>query len=293
MEVLILRNKVLYINITLRLRRLLDFIFYIAILLYGNMLMFFYAKENIGLRYGIVMVLSFLIMLFIMSMTMETIFITSDPINHINVMKYRIIFFLKVVGIIITYYFGVITNNEKETVLIYNSLIFVIGGIILGLHNNIINKYGNMSSGIIEEMISSYTRSGARETDVNLLWKRFVHFMIYCILQIFIYKYTLWRWEATIAFLIINIILLKRFFWQGCKDLYINYWGYFCSICLFSSIGIILMKLIYDQTIVLSIFRNRDEQELWMVFVLFYLPLMRVGKDLNRIKRNKSYVWEK
>jgi len=291
--VLYLSNKVIYINITLKLRRIFDIIFYVSILLYGNMLILFYGKPNIGILYGIGIFLSFLLMLFIIGMTMETLFITSDPINKINVTKYRMIFFLRAVEVIITHCFGVNINNGKENVLIYNLLIFVISGVIITIHNNIINKYKNMSDVIIEEMISVYNSSDERVTDVEVIYKKFIHFLVYCILLIFVYKYTLWRWEATLFFLIINIIVMKKFFWKGCKELYHNYLAYFCTICIFSSIGIILMKLVYDQVIVLSVFMNRDEQELWMVLILFYLPILRLGKDIDRRKKNISHVWKK
>ena len=44
-----LSNKVIYINVTLKLRRIFDIIFYISILLYGNMLILYYGKLNISL----------------------------------------------------------------------------------------------------------------------------------------------------------------------------------------------------------------------------------------------------
>jgi hypothetical protein len=292
-EVLYLGKKVIYINFTLKLRRFFDIIFYISILLYGNMLMLFYGKPNIGILNGIGIILSFLLMMLIISMTMETLFITSDPINKINVRKYRLMFFLRVVAVIITHCFGVNINYGKENILIYNLLIFVISGIIITIHNNIINKYKNMSDAIIEEMISVYNGSDERVTDVEVIYEKFIHFFAYCILLIFVYKYTLWRWEATLLFLIINIIVLKKFFWKGCKELYHNYGAYFCAICISSSVGIILMKLVYEQVIVLSVFMNRDEQELWMVLMLFYLPILRLGKDIHRRKKNITYIWKK
>lgn len=79
---------------TLKLRRIFDIIFYISILLYGNMLILYYGKLNISLIPKIAIILSFLLMMFILSMTMETLFTTSDPVNKINVTQYRIIFCL-------------------------------------------------------------------------------------------------------------------------------------------------------------------------------------------------------
>lgn len=278
---------------TLKLRRIFDIIFYISILLYGNMLILYYGKLNISLIPKIAIILSFLLMMFILSMTMETLFTTSDPVNKINVTQYRIIFLLRVVEIVITFCFAVAINNVKERILIYNLIIFAISGVIIALHNMIINRYKNMSEEIIEEMISVYCSPDERKIDVEALYKRFIHFFIYCILLIFVYKYTLWRWETTLIFLALNIAVLKRFFWAGCKELYYKHVGYFLCICLFSSIGIILMKLVYDQVIMLLIFKNRDEQELWMVFMLFYLPLLRLGKDVDKRRKKISYVWKK
>ncbi|AEV67514.1 hypothetical protein [Acetivibrio clariflavus] len=255
--------------------------------------MFYYGETNINLIYGIVIVFSFLLMLFIISATMDTLFTTSDPINKINITKYRVIFFLRVVEIVITYYFSVNDNKGKEKILIYNFLIFVISGVIITLHNMIINRYKNMSSETIEEMISIYTSSDERKIDVEAIYKKFIYFFAYCMLLIFVYRYTLWRWETTFAFLIINIIVLKKLFWEGCKKLYYKYVAYFFSICFISSIGIVLMKLIYDQLIVLSMFKNRDEQELWMVLMLFYLPLLRLGKDVDRRRKKILYIWKK
>ena len=277
----------------LKLRRIFDVVFYICILLCGNLLMFYYGKTNINLIYGIVIVFSFLLMLFIISANMDTLFTTSDPINKINITKYRVIFFLRVVEIVITYYFSVNDNKGKEKILIYNFLIFVISGVIITLHNMIINRYKNMSSETIEEMISIYTSSDERKIDVEAIYKKFIYFFAYCMLLIFVYRYTLWRWETTFAFLIINIIVLKKLFWEGCKKLYYKYVAYFFSICFISSIGIVLMKLIYDQLIVLSMFKNRDEQELWMVLMLFYLPLLRLGKDVDRRRKKILYIWKK
>lgn len=287
-----MNRKALYISIVIGQRRVFDFIFYIATLLYGNILMISYGKQDVGFL-AILVVLSYLFMLLMLAVTIETIFITSDPINSRNVIRYRTIFLLKILEMGITHYFGVIINNGKGNIILYNLLIFVISVVIIAIHNMTINKYKNMNSESIEEMISIYTRPDTRKTDVDLLYRNFVYFMLYCIFQIFIYKYTLWRWEATIVFLIINIIILKKLFWQGCKDLYQNYKVYFYGVCMFSSIGIILMKLVYDDVIIMSIFRNRDEQELWMVFILFYIPLMRLGKDLVRRKKNMSYIWKK
>ena len=141
-------------------------------------------------------------------------------------------------------------------------------------------------------MINKYIRAELKSTDVQIFYKRFIYFFAYSVFLIFVYKYTLLRWEITVIFMSLNIIVLKKLFWEGCKDLYHYYQRYFICICLVSSLGIILMKLIHDHTIDLPIFYNRDEQEFLMVLMLFYFPLLRLGRDLNRRKKSLQMIWK-
>ena len=91
--------------------------------------------------------------------------------------------------------------------------------------------------------------------------------------------------------MVFNIFVLWKLHWIGIKELVKSKYVYFAVVSVISSLGIVLLKLIYDKAIVLSIFQDRDEQEYLMILVLFFLPLIYYGNKLSMAYMNKKNEW--
>ena len=152
-----------------------------------------------------------------------------------------------------------------------------------------------MSNNEIVSMIHNFSSDDSTEKKIDTipLYKNFFRFTIYIILLYFIYKVSLINWLTTVIFSLLNCAVIVYLFLEGSKQLVKHYILYLAGVCFISTVGIVIMKMIYDGLIDLSVFRGRDSQEYLMCMVLFYLPITIYGKRLFNVNSKYTTKWSK
>lgn len=284
------------IGLTLKIRYWSSIAYYISILCYGILVVNFYGISNLTGKTGFVILLSYIIALLCLMIKAETFMKYCDPLNIGNRKKYMLICTLEFSEMIIAAVLAQVNNENRKDILqvgfIFISTMILICSIYL--HKSIIKNYEEIRGcEILNEKMKYYLEAVQcdKTVDVDRLFKSFCGFIIYIILLTFIYKYTLKYWISTFVFMAFNIFVLWKLHWSGIKELVKSKYVYFAVVSVISSLGIVLLKLIYDKAIVLSIFQNRDEQEYLMILVLFFLPLIYYGSKLSMAYMNNKNQW--
>ncbi len=286
------------IGFTLKLRYWSSVIFYINIVCYSMLLIFLNGKSDIGFVYGSFILLTYMVGVFCLLVKGEAILKYSDPYNFANYKKYIYVFVMEAIEMITA---GILAQSNliySKEILLGGYLIFltVVFGSIYYLHSKILYEYKRAVQHLeINEILLQYKEKKDFETvtDVEKYRKDFYYFMGYVVGLIFLYKYTLHSWLITAIFAIFHFYILKRLFWDGINKVIKKSFLYFGMIQFSSAVGIILLKLIFDEVIVLSIFEGRAEQEYLMVLILFFLPIGYYGKKITELYSWKVYTWIK
>lgn len=263
---------------------------------YGILVINLYGREHIKMGMGLMILFSYIIALICLMIKAETIMKYCDPVNINNRKKYIVICTLEFLEMIIAAFFAQVNNiNDNISLQVSFAVVTVIILICsVYLHKGIIEDYEKIKhSTVLNKKIKDYSEAIECNNVENIdeLFKNFCKFTIYIILLIFIYKYTLYHWILTCMFIFLNVLILWKLHWTGIKELVKSKYAYFIVVSIVSSLGIVLLKLIYDKVIILNIFQNRDEQEYLMVLVLFFSPLIYYGSKLSVIYMNKKNKW--
>lgn len=282
--------------LALKIRYWSSIIYYISIMFYGILVINLYDKDHIQMGMGFIILLSYIIALICLLIKAETIMKYCDPLNINNRKKYIVICTLEFSEMVIAAILAQVNNINNNSVLQMSFVVVAVMILICSIYlqKKIIEDYEKIKhSADINEKIKDYLEaiSCNNVTDIDKLFKNFCKFTIYIILLTFIYKYTLYHWILTFMFIFLNVFILWKLHWTGIKELVKSKYSYFIVVCIVSSLGIVLLKLIYDRVIILNIFQNRDEQEYLMVLFLFFLPLSYYGSKLSVIYMNKKNKW--
>ena len=282
------------IKSVLVLRYNFSIIFYVSLVVYGAISILSYGKNDVGLVYSCVAVLASLIAIVSILIKSEALVKETDPLNKYNNIKYIFIIILEVTEFIAVYFLSVTTSKDKRNimVIVFCVIATVCCFFIRLIHKSIYVKYENMiKNGEINKILLDYSNASNGDVDINWYYKRFGYFMLYIIALIFVYKYTLYYWALTVGFVLFNAYIMWKIHWKGIENFVKCSKIYFCITILISTIGIILLKNIYDGNIVLTMFKNRDEYEYYMVLVLFYLPIIYYGKKVAVLYSKKTCRW--
>lgn len=269
-------------------------VFYISVVIYGAISILLYEKDDMGVVYSGLAVLTSLIAMVSILIKAEGLVKALDPLNKYNHKRYIFIFIIELLEFMAVYYLSVNVPKEKRSFITILFLVIttIITIVIRAIHKSIYNEYERIiKNGEMSKILLDYSYVGDTDIDINWYYKRFIYFIIYIVSLIFVYRYTLYHWALTLGFIAINIYVLWKIHWKGI-DYFVNKSKlYFAIICIVSTIGIILLKNIYDGNISLELFNNRDEYEYYMVFVLFYMPIAYYGSKVTGLYSKKNCKW--
>ncbi len=270
-------------------------IFNITIILYGLYLNYCYKINDIGLVAGLIILVSYLVLLICITISIESVMKDADPLSIYNRKKYAVILSMEFMQIIVTYFVIMSENRSVVVAFLFSVLNLIVMYFAININKSIIDTYNSMSDNEILSLIHNFSSSNSTEKKIDTvpLYKNFFRFTFYIILLYFIYKVSLNNWLTTVIFSLLNCVVIVYLFLEGSKKLVKHYILYLAGVCFISTLGIVLMKLIYDGVIDLSIFKGRDEQEYLMCLVLFYLPITIYGKRLFKVNAKYTTKWSK
>lgn len=282
--------KTISIKAMLKLRITFNILFLFSIFFYGFLLINFIDKDEVGLVWGILVIILFCLSLLFLAASLDCIYKGSDPLNSKNRSRYTTILLIEISFFFIIY---LISEKKIENKNIIFILYYVLSFITVMLINkNIFRKYTEIKNkGELDTLISNFNMAEFKDIQYKKFYNSFIKFFGYIVSLIIIYKYTLTSWIITAIFMLVNIVFIIKLFWEGIKKIIKNSLTYFVIICIVSSLGIILMKAIYSKIITVSLFKNRDSVEYLMVLVLFYLPLTKYGCKLLEINKKTNFLW--
>lgn len=270
-------------------------IFNVIIVVYGLYLNCYYKKSDIGFGAGLIVLVSYVVLMICIMVSLESVMKNADPLSVYNRKKYAVILGMEILQIVITYIFFMSENKSDVKTFLYIGFNLLVLYLVLNINKSIIDTYKSMSDSEVGSIIHNFSSKNSTEKKVDTvpLYKSFFRFQIYVILLYFIYKVSLMNWITTVIFSLINCAVIVYFFKNGTKQLVKHYILYLAGVCLVSTVGIVLLKMIYDGVIDLSIFKGRDKQEYLMCMVLFYLPITIYGKRLFKLNAKYTTKWSK
>ena len=280
---------------TLWTRNIDSALFNVIIVVYGLYLNCYYKKSGIGFGAGLVVLVSYVVLMICIMVSLESVMKNADPLSVYNRKKYAVILGMEILQIVITYIFFMSENKSDVKTFLYIGFNLLVMYLVLNINKRIIDTYKSMSYSEVVSIIHDFSsrKSTEKKVDTVPLYKSFFRFQIYVILLYFIYKVSLMNWITTVIFSLINCAVIVYFFKNGTKQLVKHYILYLAGVCLVSTVGIVLLKMNYNGVIDLAILKGRDEQEYLMCMVLFYWPITIYGKRLFKLNAKYTTKWSK
>ena len=282
------------LGLILNIRCLSGMLYHFFILGYGVMVICLYGVRNIGGVNGMFLLLFYMLALLALLLQGESLLKYGDPLNKENRKWYAGMFGMECAEMLLAYLLAM--EGYKTYVVIggYSLCVAVGMSISLYIHRRILRSYKWIrQTGQFEKLLDHYKQEVHQKMDLDAAvhMKGFLKFLCYIIALTFIYKLTLLSWIITGIFAVINGYVLWKLHWDGIRSVISHSKLYFAGIYLCTTIGLIWLKLVYDQRIVIRLFQGRDAQEYLMVWILFFLPLVYYGSKVSVAYMNQRYQW--
>lgn len=287
-------KKARSLGMTLHIRYCSSVLYHFAMLVYGIMVIRLYGVGDIGGINGILIILFFLLALAGLLLQAESLMKYADPLNKENRRWYTGLFIWECMEMILAYLLASGPYKGYVTISCYSVFVAVSLSVSVCIHRRIQRQYQQIKrTSEFGRLIARYEEEVLGETgaDLSLCMKGFQKFLVYVILLVFVYKLTLMSWIATGVFAVANGWILWNLHWEGIRKLIPHSKLYFAVLGVCTTAGLILLKLIYDQTIVVSLFQERDAQEYLMVWILCFLPLVYYGSKVSVGYMNQTHRW--
>ncbi len=284
------------IGSAIKIRYWSSIIFFVSTIMYGMMVIFLYGKPDIGGGYGLLILLTHTISVICVLVKGETILKYADPYNFNSRSKYVYILFVEILEIVVAGCVAQLNVKFPKSFLLVG---YILGVVVIFfsiniLHLKIIKHYDSLvGTSKVSNMIAMYqdVKQCSEEADIEKYFKEFIKFAVYLIMLVFVYKYTLYNWLFTVIFVVVNIYIMRKYLWEGIERIIIRKCIYFGSVVCAASMGILLMKLIFDGVICLEFFEGREAQEYLMVLICFFIPISYYGAKLSVAQSRRKYQW--
>lgn len=292
-------KKRVSIHFRLILRMGVSIIFFISYLIFNNILFSIGRLENLNLINGLIIFILSSACIIMLVISTESVCRESDPINPLNVNKYRIIFIMEVITMISNSF--ILMNYELNVKMsqISNSIIIILGLIAVGIHSSIIKRYKALSQEKINELISNYQLSVNEKllSMLSVIKMKIVYLIGYLIICGVFMKYPMYNVFTSMIFMGINIRVLYKLFYKELRELY-SYYGkvkkakkILWEAYVFSTVGYIFIYLTYKKSIYVPVLSGCTLDEMSVLWFLFFIPFYRyLIKDQLTLLR-MIYQW--
>lgn len=281
--------------LTLKIRYYTNLLFYLLTFFYGNLLMLYGNGREIGIKFGILVLLLHTLLMLCLGIQGEGIVRQAAPFNDRFYKRYRILFFMQ---ILLYCFIGAVAQTQFSGIRVKSTALYLLEIICLflsiTLQKKILWEYNRISreENVVSE-IEKFREISHKESKIDgiQLRKRFYYFIAYVLIAERFFEAILKSWILCILFLISSGYLLYKLFWEGIKELMPKPVKYYIAVVTIIIIGLITLKLNLEGIIKISLLNHRHIQEYYMVFVFFYLPLAIYGsKVVGLISKKTEWI---
>ena len=278
-----LYKKQVSIYFVLTLRFAISIIYFIVYYVFNNFSYDIGRLDNIGLKnslIGLIFIMILFIALFLTTLATQSI---SDPYNHENVNKYRMIFILQLITMISNSALLKIYGLDSKMNIVSNLLIFVFGLIVVILHSRIIKQYQMMDNKEKDRLIEEYKLPKDEELifKISFVRRKILSFFLLLVIMGSNIEWVLFNIYITILVMCIWIFIINRLFSGVLFDLYkylempetskkIMLKGY-----ILPSIGLIFMYMLYKEVVEIPIISDIGTDALAIIWILSLYPFMK------------------
>lgn len=290
----------IYFHLILRL--VVSVIYFVNYIFLNNFIFNIGKIEDIGLKNAMVIGISITILMFMLMCATESLYRFIDPVNAINVIKYRIIFLIQVMGMIINSYILMNHDIDSKMRLNTNSIIILIALIVLYIHSSIIKQYQAYEKEEIRDLILKYQLPMDEQllSKLSVIKVKMLYFVGYLILVGLFMKYALINLLTSGVFICLNVWVIHRLFSGVLEELY-KYYGdikkskiVLIKGYIISSISYIAIYIMFHDGIDISIFDGRTPDEFAMVWYLSFIPFVShlINFYLVELRMTRKWISE-
>ena len=207
----------------------------------------------------------------------------SDPYNHVNVNKYRMIFILQLITMISNSCLLKTYGLDSKTNIVSNLLIFVFGLIAVLIHSGIIKQYQMMDNKEKDKLIEEYKLPKDEKLifKISFIRRKILSFFVLLVIIGSNIEWVLFNIYITIIVMCIWIFIINKLFSEALFDLY-NYLempetskkimlkGY-----IMPSTGLIFMHMLYKEVVKTPIILGIGTDALAIIWILSLYPFMK------------------
>lgn len=278
-----LYKKQVSIYFMLMLRFVISIIYFIVYCTFNNFVYDIGRLDNIGLKNSLIVLIMIVILfiaLFLTTMGTQSI---SDPYNHVNVNKYRMIFILQLITMISNSCLLKTYGLDSKTNIVSNLLIFVFGLIAVLIHSGIIKQYQMMDNKEKDKLIEEYKLPKDEKLifKISFIRRKILSFFVLLVIIGSNIEWVLFNIYITIIVMCIWIFIINKLFSEALFDLY-NYLempetskkimlkGY-----IMPSTGLIFMHMLYKEVVKIPIILGIGTDALAIIWILSLYPFMK------------------
>lgn len=257
--------------------------------------------NDIGVKNGIIVFIVTAISIITLTLSFESTNRYSDPINSMNVNKYKVICCLQVTAMVSNSIILMNYELDLKMRITSNLILIILGLIVVLIHNSIIKQYKALDNNKIDKFISRYRLQKDEELiyRVSAVRHKFYYSFWYVIICSLFIEYIFINIITTIIFIILNILIIHKLFKDVLTGLY-EYLGDLEKVkkillyaCVFPSFAIILIYFIYKEIIYVPIFSGRDLLELYIIFLFSFIPFLSALKNCAIVELRMTMKWHK
>ena len=113
-------------------------IFNVIIVVYGLYLNCYYKKSDIGFGPGLVVLVSYMVLMICIMVSLESVMKNADPLSVYNRKKYAVILGMEILQIVITYIFFMSENKSDVKTFLYIGFNLLVMYLVLNINKSLI-----------------------------------------------------------------------------------------------------------------------------------------------------------
>ena len=296
-----LYKKQVSIYFMLMLRFVISIIYFIVYCTFNNFVYDIGRLDNIGLKNSLIVLIMIVILFIALLLTTMATRSISDPYNHVNVNKYRMIFILQLITIISNSCLLKTYGLDSKTNIVSNLLIFVFGLIAVLIHSGIIKQYQMMDNKEKDKLIEEYKLPKDEKLifKISFIRRKILFFFVLLVIIGSNIEWVLFNIYITIIVMCIWIFIINKLFSEALFDLY-NYLempetskkimlkGY-----IMPSTGLIFMHMLYKEVVKIPIISGIGTDALAIIWILSLYPFMKSLMSNNVFILRMELKWVK
>lgn len=295
------KNKELSILFQMQLRAAGSALYLVAIFLFHSRLFYIGRINDIGLANGLLLFLLIIVQIVLLVFQSEGANLYCDPLNVRNRGKYVGIFLIELLlmGFPVVLWTVPVMSEKRQNA--FWVLFWVAAIIILVTHMQIIKNYKQMPEQEVKALIATYKMQQKEELleKSDAIRKKGYAFIGYMIGVALLFRYLSYNVMTAALFVGVNIAVMGSLFAKPLMEFYKVtedgrvYLRVFIVGISVSTIGYVLIYLIWQDVIRIPFFYGRSADEMGMFYLLFYLPFLRYIEMCSTVENRMMRQWKR